>query len=261
MKTIETASRLAKVVTSAGEGRVRRVSLIGSRARGDHRSDSDFDLAVIVEPDAASPAWQPGDVAAERQRLQRVVDRLCPSPPRVEIFVTTTDQFAVGRTIFGGVDWLIETEGVPLYAEPFRRQPSASRTHVQVRNGYAATWVQHALAALAAAQRGEPNATLITVERALVALLVMHQLPAAKAAGATGFARLLSARDPPFAEWMERVTARGITTATSRSVLKAVVDRISVDPAAAPYVAGVRRQLASAHPLAVYDPAVADALP
>ncbi|CAA7614611.1 conserved hypothetical protein [Candidatus Terasakiella magnetica] len=38
----------------------RRVILFGSRARGDHRTDSDFDLVVVLDDDAAadSMSWR-----------------------------------------------------------------------------------------------------------------------------------------------------------------------------------------------------------
>src|SRR4051794_8887497 len=87
---MEHAKLFAHQLVSAGAGRVRRVVLIGSRARGDARRDSDFDLAVIVEVSPEGRMWGPDDVAAERRRLQQVVGR------RADVLLTTTDQYSIG---------------------------------------------------------------------------------------------------------------------------------------------------------------------
>ena len=51
---------------AAGERLVRRVYLFGSRARGDHRSDSDIDLAVLCRMDPEILRQCGGDYASAR---------------------------------------------------------------------------------------------------------------------------------------------------------------------------------------------------
>jgi predicted nucleotidyltransferase len=46
---VRKASELARRIVAAGRGRVRRVVMIGSRARGTPAKTSDLDLVVIVE--------------------------------------------------------------------------------------------------------------------------------------------------------------------------------------------------------------------
>lgn len=54
--------------------RVRHVSLFGSRARGDHRPDSDVDLLVEYEPDARVTAWAYAGLTLDlTERLGRAV--------------------------------------------------------------------------------------------------------------------------------------------------------------------------------------------
>jgi predicted nucleotidyltransferase len=240
MSDLQRASELTAILTSASLGRIRRIVLIGSRARGNAHPDSDYDLAVIVEP---TTSWGPNEVAAERKRLQAVLYQQVPHLS-TDVLVTTTEQYAAGRRVFGGVDWLIDNEGVELFAAPFHRKPVIRRTSAQVRNGYVATWVFHALRALEAAFGNDAGAEQACVDRALAALLVFHQIPASKLAGTDGLLALLRSRDGPFADWAQALVSNGIAATTAHAILKAAVERISKDAAAAPYVSDARTVLA-----------------
>ena len=56
------------------ERRVKHVSLFGSRARGDHRPDSDVDLLVEYEPEIRVTAWSWAGLTADlSERLGREV--------------------------------------------------------------------------------------------------------------------------------------------------------------------------------------------
>jgi predicted nucleotidyltransferase len=43
---------VVRTIHAAGRGRVERLILYGSRARGDHRTDSDYDFLVLARPGA-----------------------------------------------------------------------------------------------------------------------------------------------------------------------------------------------------------------
>ncbi|HET6762249.1 MAG TPA: nucleotidyltransferase domain-containing protein [Longimicrobiaceae bacterium] len=172
---------------------MQRVVMIGSRARGTPRPDSDLDLVVLVEPPAGSPSWGPAETVAERKRIQQQV----PAPPVLaDLWVRTTDQYAEARHVIGGVEILVDTEGLDLYSRPPERAPVVRRTPDQVRRELVSAWVDHALAALEGTVaieanrapvrpvQGQPKtaakAARICVERATTALLVLHQIGAGK---------------------------------------------------------------------------------
>jgi hypothetical protein len=189
------AQRLAMQIVAVGLGRVQRVVLIGSRARGTARPDSDLDLVVLVElPSDASP-WGPADVIAERKRIQHRI----PAPPvSADLWVRTTDRYAEARGVIGGVERLVDTEGVEVYSRPQQRAPVVRRTLDQVRRELVSTWVEHTLAALEGTLAMESNraprppvpgqpksaqdAAHVCAERAANALLVLHQTGAGKGA-------------------------------------------------------------------------------
>jgi hypothetical protein len=161
-----------------------------------------------------------------------------------DVFVTTTEQYAAGRNVFGGIDWLIDREAVELFSTPFQRKPVVRRTRAQVRNGYVAMWVFHGLRALEAARAGEAEAAKASVDRALAALLVLHQIPASKLVGTEGLLTLLRSRDCTFADWAQALVSTPINPSAAHAILKAAVERISMDSEVAPYVSEARRILA-----------------
>ncbi len=59
------------------ERRVKHVALFGSRARGDHRPDSDVDLLIEYEPDSRTTVWDRAGLALDlTERLGREVQLL-----------------------------------------------------------------------------------------------------------------------------------------------------------------------------------------
>jgi predicted nucleotidyltransferase len=61
-------TRFRTAVAEAYGNRLERVVLYGSRARGDHRPDSDYDIAVFI--------YDPGTLWAEAGRLAELEDEI-----------------------------------------------------------------------------------------------------------------------------------------------------------------------------------------
>jgi len=83
-----------------------RVILFGSRARGDHRADSDLDLFVEMETE---------DPPVERRVKVRRLFR--PSPCGMDILVYTPKEVAARRKSLASLVPLIEKEGKVLYEQ------------------------------------------------------------------------------------------------------------------------------------------------
>lgn len=249
------AAELAGRIVAAGRGRVRRVAMVGSRALGTARPESDLDLVVLVELAAGAPPWGPKEFQAERGRLRREAGA---PPVRTDLWVRTTDRFEEARRVVGGVEWLVETEGVEVYRRPLDRPPTVRRTPGQVRRENVSAWIEHAMLALegatargnaaALAAGGAPaearQAARAAVERAVNALLVSHQLRADKAGGVGEMLRRLETVEPAAAAELRSMGAESVDAALeAHRVLAAVVHRLSADPVTARYLAGPRERL------------------
>lgn len=106
---ITAADPILERVTRAIAERIRpiRISLFGSRSRGDAREDSDYDLMVVVD-DAAG-----ADVEAAIHEAIRATGA------SVDIVVRTTSRFEEDRDDVGTLVYAVEREGRTLYgAEP-----------------------------------------------------------------------------------------------------------------------------------------------
>ena len=103
------AARLKDRVLAGGGAPVSRIILFGSRARGDARPDSDYDLLVIVRD--ASQA----DVREYRHRLYDLLRGLGAT---AEPWVMTEQEFEETCTVIGGLAYPAATEGVVLYPNP-----------------------------------------------------------------------------------------------------------------------------------------------
>jgi hypothetical protein len=100
------AKKLKDLILQAGGDRVRRIFLFGSRARGDARPDSDFDLLVVVR----------GITPAEKRSYRLALYRtLCGTGVAAEPWVMSEDEFEETRGVIGGLAYPAWKEGVLLY--------------------------------------------------------------------------------------------------------------------------------------------------
>ncbi len=92
-----------KLLDQSG-GRIRRIILYGSRARGAAAPHSDFDL-LVIEADPVS-RWE------ETRRLRRALDDLSYS---VDIWVMGEEEFEETKDVIGGFAYPAHRYGVVLY--------------------------------------------------------------------------------------------------------------------------------------------------
>jgi len=86
------------------------VILFGSRARGDFRADSDFDLAILAP-----------DGVVRRRVAMRAYESLAAVADRsvaVDIVVLTPSILSAERDLVGSVAHAVAREGVSLYGHP-----------------------------------------------------------------------------------------------------------------------------------------------
>jgi predicted nucleotidyltransferase len=251
---VEFAREVARRIAAVRGERVRRVIMIGSRALGTPRPDSDLDLVVLVEPLPGTPPWRSADSAAARRRLQ---EELGPMPVPTEIWVRTTDRYEEARDVVGGVEWLADREGVEVYACALQRPPRLRLSPDQIRRQNVSAWVEHACLALDAAAAGATRAVLgrsedtaqtganAVVERALNAVLVAHQVYASKREGAQGMLDKLSPLDPWLAQSIRGALGSGPPTlAGAHRVLGLAVRRLAQDSEMVRYLEGPIQRLA-----------------
>src|SRR3954469_2098083 len=79
-----------------------RIVLFGSRARGDHHPDSDYDVIMVL-----------GDVQYPEMDVRMIVQQLFSN---VEIFVGSRDRFDRRRTDVGTLEYAADQDGRILYA-------------------------------------------------------------------------------------------------------------------------------------------------
>jgi type III restriction enzyme len=103
---LATARRLADAIRARDGSRIRRIILFGSRARGEARPDSDFDLLVVVRDTPRT------EVRAFRQGLYEV---LRGQGVVAEPWVMSDEEFEETKTIIGGLAYPAWKEGVVLY--------------------------------------------------------------------------------------------------------------------------------------------------
>jgi predicted nucleotidyltransferase len=102
---LATARALKDAILSADSAHVSTVILFGSRARGDARPDSDFDLLVLLH------GVSPDEVRAFRLKLYRLFRG---RDVIVEPWVMTVEEFEETKMVIGGLAHPAWTEGIPL---------------------------------------------------------------------------------------------------------------------------------------------------
>jgi len=237
--------------------------MIGSRARGTPHPTSDLDLVVLVEVPRGSRAWGPAENLVERDRIQQAVGV---PPITTDLSVRTTDQYHEARHVIGGVEHLVDVEGIDVFSHPLSDPPSIRRSPTQVRLQHTGTWITHAAAVLEEATAREQadsalapesaarlaSAAHASVMRAVTALLVSHQLPSAKRDGIPAMIKQLAAVDPETAAELEAVLRRaGPPFPAASAVLRMVVLRLGSVPGMAPYLNQAQVWLKTAEPARV----------
>jgi len=101
----ETLKRIVEVIVEVLNPD--RIILFGSRARGDHNEDSDYDILVLKE----------GVKPEERRRLQRILrDALWNwGIAHVDIIVQSPERFVKLENRWDMVYWYIRREGIVIY--------------------------------------------------------------------------------------------------------------------------------------------------
>jgi hypothetical protein len=239
------AAELAQRIVAAGLGRIRRVVLIGSRARGAAQPASDLDLVVLVELPHGSRAWGPAESLAERDRIQRAVGV---PPITTDLSVRTTDHYHEARQVVGGVEHLVDLEGVEVYSHPLSNPPTIRRMPAQVRWEHAGTWITHSTAVLevATSVRGDcgdayaarlTSAAHASAMRAITALLVTHQLFSSKRDGIRAMLAQLGCVDAKSAQELRAILELADPPfQKAQAVLRLVVQRLGEDPGMTPYL-------------------------
>lgn len=100
------AHKLKDLILQSDGDRIRRIILFGSRARGDARPDSDFDLLVVYRHMA------PGEKHAKLLDLYRVFEGV---GVVAEPWVMGEEEFEETKTVIGGLAYPAWKEGVLLY--------------------------------------------------------------------------------------------------------------------------------------------------
>ncbi|MFQ5828278.1 MAG: nucleotidyltransferase domain-containing protein [Candidatus Methylomirabilia bacterium] len=109
MRDTAIENRLRDLVLQTNGSRVRRIILFGSRARGDARPDSDFDLLVVLRDIV------PGETRSCRLALYRAFEG---AGVVAEPWVMGEEEFEETKGVIGGLAYPAWKEGVVLYEKP-----------------------------------------------------------------------------------------------------------------------------------------------
>ena len=106
-RNLETAEKLKDQFLVAANGRIRRVLLYGSRARGTATSESDFDLLVIET-----------DPVSKREEMRRLREAVADFSVPVDVWVMGETEFEETKSVIGGLAYPAYKYGVALYENP-----------------------------------------------------------------------------------------------------------------------------------------------
>lgn len=170
------AAQVSRDIAMLWSGYVRRVLMIGSRAQGCSRPDSDLDLVVVVELPPDAPPWNGSDFVQAGAQLTAALGRV---DVPVDIRVRTTDRFAEARDVPGGVEWVAAREGLSLFEQPLQRPPVIRTPKPEVARQLTSSWIHHALATIESfgelhAGRTDAEVARKVVERLIPAVLTHH---------------------------------------------------------------------------------------
>jgi HEPN domain-containing protein/predicted nucleotidyltransferase len=177
-----------------------RISLFGSRARGDAHQDSDYDFLVVVSDDAAS------DRRAVERRARQALSGLDLAK---DLLIYTAAQFERNRPVAGSMSATVEREGRLLYGSPPAPMEVLNPTEAAERRAaLARTWLAKASEDLAMARlatRAERPLLASAVyhcqqafERALKGFLAWHDQPLRKTHELEELVQLCAQIDPDF---------------------------------------------------------------
>lgn len=208
---------------------------------------------MLVEIGLGERPWGPPETMAERKRI---LQRLGPTPLRLDLWIRTTDRYAEAHQVVGGVEWLASTEGVEVYTAPCERSPVARRSPAEVRCQNVSAWMEHAMLALDEAMRiartADPGTTdpppvieacTAASERAVNALLVAHGVAANRQSGAAAMISQLLAVDPIAAADLYALIGSAHTPLGALQVSRAIVRLLLRDARLASCLQPLRERL------------------
>lgn len=252
------AAHLAQRLVAAGQGVIQRIALIGSRARGDATSVSDFDVMLLTEPRTSRDRWGPRDNSQMCDRLRSTI-----GPPGLpaDLCARSTDEFLGAKGTFGSMEWALARDGVTLYFRPESYAPVARMRPDQVRTACVGTWLgdavlklQLALARPVLLPRGcatrspaEEQASrfaLRAIEHATLALFVLRQVPCSTktiplAAIADRIERIGEAN---VAQKLRSAATDGPAVERASAVVSIILERLGQECALSAHVRGLREK-------------------
>lgn len=252
------AKNLASRIVAAGQDRIKRVTLLGSRAKGIAQTSSDFDLMALVEIPRDAKPWTAADDIEERRRIRQ---RMGPLPVPVDLWIRTTDQYEEACGVIGGFEYLAETEGVVVFSVRPERVPVVRRTPDQVRRRNVCGWLDDAHVSIRKAGNLSHLPTLRDaaerdgrdsfyharrcVQRTMTAILVYYQVPSTKQDTAGEYLTRIASVAPQMEQWLRSILASGgnITVPTAHAVLTEVVHWFTRDGAMRRYLAPLLQKL------------------
>jgi len=243
------ATRLAQQIVSFGRGSVRQVIMIGSRAKGTARPDSDLDLVVIVERPAEEKPWGGDEFTRAAESLRHA---LGPQNARLDISVRTIDRYAEARDVPGGAEYPAAHGGYVLFEAPPTRAPVVRTAPENVRREFVSSWVHHALLAIESftthSQRPIASVARMAVERLVTALLIHHKVAPEPFAEVVEFAwRIPQPQAKSIGVALaSRLEAGALTPASTMREARAVLSYLMRDPLQARVLRKAQERLANA---------------